>query len=86
MRTYNYPDPGLKVGVSQSQLDFLVAVYVGAFTRAPEYEGLKYWGGYLARELAKKNEVLTVDPLFQNSLVMLWVIQETVSSLRPEFQ
>ena len=56
MRTYNYPDPGLKVGVSQSQLDFLVAVYVGAFTRAPEYEGLKYWGGYLARELAQKNE------------------------------
>lgn len=51
MRTYNYPDPSLNLGVSSSQLDFLVAIYVGAFTRAPEYEGLKYWSGYLAREL-----------------------------------
>lgn len=54
MLNYQYPEPNLDVGVSKTQLNFLVAMYVGAFTRAPEHEGLKYWGTFLSKELAKQ--------------------------------
>jgi len=35
-------------GISQAQEDFLTSMYVGAFSRAPEYDGLKYWANELA--------------------------------------
>ncbi|WP_425913259.1 DUF4214 domain-containing protein [Pseudomonas sp. GWSMS-1] len=38
-------------GVSASQQDFLVALYVGAFSRAPEFDGLKFWAGALANQI-----------------------------------
>lgn len=37
-------------GVSASQQDFLVALYIGAFSRAPEFEGLQFWAGALANQ------------------------------------
>jgi len=40
-------------GVSALQQNFLVAMYIGAFNRAPEYEGLKYWAGQLAGQLGQ---------------------------------
>lgn len=44
-------------GVTADQLDFLTAVYVGSFNRAPRYEGLKYWAGDLADALQNGVEV-----------------------------
>lgn len=47
------PDVGLGfAGVTDGQLDFLVTMYIGAFNRAPEYDGLRYWANKLAGELA----------------------------------
>lgn len=50
---FSYPDSGLKIpGVTADQQDFVVAMYVGAFNRAPEHNGLKYWANKLTAELA----------------------------------
>ena len=38
-------------GLDSADQDFLVALYIGAFSRAPEYEGLKFWAGELATAL-----------------------------------
>lgn len=38
-------------GVNDAQLDFLVGVYVAAFNRAPEHDGLSYWAGKLKDSL-----------------------------------
>lgn len=38
-------------GVTDAQTEFLIGIYVAAFNRAPEHEGLKYWAGDLARHL-----------------------------------
>lgn len=43
------PDPG--GDYDTNPLDFLTAVYVAAFNRAPEHEGLKYWWGQLQSAL-----------------------------------
>lgn len=42
-------------GITQAQEDFLTSLYIGAFSRAPEHEGLKYWAHELASLLAKGN-------------------------------
>lgn len=48
----NLPDAGLSFpGLSDQQLGFLTSMYIGAFGRTPEYEGLKYWASELAGEL-----------------------------------
>ncbi|MBU4612637.1 DUF4214 domain-containing protein [Achromobacter sp. GG226] len=39
-------------GVTDAQTEFLIGIYVAAFNRAPEHEGLKYWAGDLARHLS----------------------------------
>ncbi|CAM5405219.1 hypothetical protein SSTU70S_02834 [Stutzerimonas stutzeri] len=38
-------------GLNDSQKDFLVSIYVAAFNRAPEYEGLKFWAGDMAKAM-----------------------------------
>lgn len=38
-------------GVTDEQVSFLVALYIGAFSRAPEFEGLEWWAGNLASKL-----------------------------------
>src|SRR5690606_34006407 len=38
-------------GLGEPNLDFLVGMYVSAFGRAPEHEGLAYWAGQLADDL-----------------------------------
>ncbi len=44
-------------GVPDVQLDFLVSMYIGAFSRAPEYEGIKFWAGdYLAQIASGRSE------------------------------
>ncbi|GAA5236115.1 hypothetical protein GCM10025795_43800 [Verticiella sediminum] len=46
------PDADLAFdGVTAAQVDFLVSMYVGAFGRAPEFEGLAYWAGDVAHYL-----------------------------------
>lgn len=46
------PDAGLTfTGLTDHQLGFLTSMYIGAFGRTPEYEGLKYWANELAGEL-----------------------------------
>lgn len=46
------PDSGLHFnGLSHDQQDFLVSMYIGAFGRAPEFDGLKYWATELATDL-----------------------------------
>lgn len=48
----SYPDSGLHMpGVTDAQQDFVVAMYAAAFSRAPEYNGLKYWTNKLSIEL-----------------------------------
>lgn len=48
----NLPDAGLSfTGLTDHQLGFLTSMYIGAFGRTPEYEGLKYWANELAGEL-----------------------------------
>lgn len=48
----NLPDSGLHFpGLSDHQLDFLTSMYIGGFSRAPEYEGLKYWSSELASDM-----------------------------------
>lgn len=48
----NLPDSGLHfVGLSEHQLDFLTSMYIGGFSRTPEYEGLKYWANELATDM-----------------------------------
>lgn len=42
---FNFP------GLNHTQEKFLVSLYVAAFDRAPEYEGLKFWAGQLASKL-----------------------------------
>ena len=39
-------------GLDTDQLGFLVGLYIAAFGRAPEYEGLMYWADSLAGQLA----------------------------------
>ncbi len=47
------PHSGLNFpGISDHQLDFLTSMYIGGFSRAPEYEGLKYWANELATDTA----------------------------------
>lgn len=46
------PESGLHFnGLSDGQQDFLVSMYIGAFGRAPEFDGLKYWATELANDL-----------------------------------
>lgn len=40
-------------GLAPEDVAFLVGVYVAAFSRAPEYEGLAYWAQELANHLAQ---------------------------------
>lgn len=48
----SYPDSGLHMpGVTSSQQDFVVALYGSSFSRAPEYNGMKYWTSKLNVEL-----------------------------------
>jgi len=48
----NLPDSGLHFpGLSDHQLDFLTSMYIGGFSRAPEYEGLKYWANELNNDM-----------------------------------
>lgn len=43
------PDADLGItGISDYELDFLVSMYVGAFGRAPEHDGLAWWANDLA--------------------------------------
>jgi hypothetical protein len=42
---FNFP------GLNHTQEKFLVSLYVAAFDRAPEYEGLKFWAAQLASKL-----------------------------------
>ena len=42
---FNFP------GLNHTQEKFLVSLYVAAFDRAPEYEGLKFWAAQLATQL-----------------------------------
>ena len=44
-------------GINQAQEDFLTSMYVGAFSRAPEYDGLKYWANELAGLIASGKPV-----------------------------
>lgn len=39
-------------GINEDQRELLVAIYVGAFNRAPEYEGLQFWATQLSQRLA----------------------------------
>lgn len=39
-------------GVSDAQLDFVVAMYASAFNRAPEYDGARYWANKLSVEFS----------------------------------
>ncbi|EPG9766694.1 DUF4214 domain-containing protein, partial [Escherichia coli] len=49
----NLPSAGLHFdGISKAQLDFVTSMYIGAFGRTPEYEGLKYWTSELATDLS----------------------------------
>lgn len=44
-----YPAATLDLpGISDANVKFLTAMYVGAFNRAPEFTGLKYWASELA--------------------------------------
>lgn len=53
----NLPDSGLVMdGVTEDELAFVVAMYAGAFNRAPEYEGLRYWVNQLAVKLGQGND------------------------------
>jgi len=46
------PHSGLSfAGLTSGQQDFLASMYIGAFGRAPEYEGLKYWASELTRDI-----------------------------------
>lgn len=48
----NLPDSGLHFpGLSDHQLEFLTSMYIGGFSRAPEFEGLKYWSNELATDI-----------------------------------
>jgi hypothetical protein len=48
----NLPDSGLHFpGLTDHQLDFLTSMYIGGFSRAPEYEGLKYWSSELNNDI-----------------------------------
>lgn len=59
------------VGLEQEDVAFLVGVYVAAFSRAPEYEGLAYWANELAdgmeRGLAPPDAYKHVAALMQAS-------------------
>jgi len=49
----NLPQAPLSfANVSEAQQELLVAIYVGAFNRAPEYEGLLYWAAQLGTRIA----------------------------------
>lgn len=44
------PESPLKFpGIAEDQLDFLVSMYIAAFSRAPEFEGLQYWAGDMVK-------------------------------------
>jgi hypothetical protein len=48
----NLPDSGLHFpGLTDHQLEFLTSMYIGGFSRAPEFEGLKYWSSELANDI-----------------------------------
>ncbi|WP_417539507.1 DUF4214 domain-containing protein [Marinobacter sp.] len=48
----NLPQASLSFSsINEAQQDLLVAIYVGAFNRAPEYEGLRYWAASLGQRL-----------------------------------
>lgn len=52
MTIANLPQAPLSLaGLDTAQSDFLVALYVGAFNRAPEYAGLQFWANGLADRL-----------------------------------
>lgn len=49
----NLPDSGLHfAGVSDAQLHILTSMYIGAFGRAPDHDGLEYWAKELATDSA----------------------------------
>ncbi|MBU4610473.1 DUF4214 domain-containing protein [Achromobacter sp. GG226] len=45
------PEVSLNLPISDDHADLLTAVYVAAFLRAPEHDGLNYWAGDLANAL-----------------------------------
>lgn len=50
---YDLPDAGLTFdGLTDDQLDFMIAMYVGAFSRAPDYDGLEFWANGLAAKMS----------------------------------
>lgn len=52
------PQAGIQfAGLTHTQEKFLVSLYIGAFSRAPEYEGLKYWANELANNLSHNMSV-----------------------------
>ncbi|MHB0818479.1 DUF4214 domain-containing protein [Stutzerimonas stutzeri] len=38
-------------GLNDEQVDSLVSIYIAAFNRAPDYEGLKFWAGVMSSTL-----------------------------------
>lgn len=49
MTPIELPDAAIAFpGVNDAQVEFVTAMYIGAFSRAPEFEGLKFWTGELA--------------------------------------
>lgn len=49
MTPIELPDAAIAFpGVNDAQVEFVTAMYIGAFSRAPEFEGLKFWAGELA--------------------------------------
>lgn len=52
-------------GINDSQQEFLIAMYIGAFGRAPENGGLKFWAndlkGFLATGMSQPNAFLAVS-------------------------
>lgn len=56
----NLPDSGLQfAGVTDGQLDLVISMYIGAFGRTPEFEGLEYWAKEFATNMShgmKQNE------------------------------
>lgn len=51
-RESGFPEAFLPLsGLNDDQKDFLVSIYVAAFNRAPEYEGLKFWAGDMEKAM-----------------------------------